>query len=177
MSTGGRVIWLTGFSGAGKSTVAEGLCRSLTDSGRQAYILDGDKVRTGLCSDLGFSSGDRTENVRRIGEVSKLIMDAGVICIVALISPYRRDRDMVRKLFPEGRFVEVFVAAPLEVCETRDVKGLYARARAGKVPEFTGISSPYEPPLQPEIILRTDRQSVAESVGQVLAYLDIPRPD
>ena len=173
LNKSGRVIWLTGYSGAGKSTVAHGLWQSLTDVGCQAYILDGDKTRTGLCSDLTFSAADRTENVRRIGEVSKLFMDAGVICIVALISPYRKDRDMVRGLFQEGEFIEVFINAPLEVCESRDVKGLYAKARAGKIENFTGISAPYEPPSNPEIVLRTDEQSVVESVRQVMDLLSV----
>lgn len=173
MKKSGRVIWLTGLSGSGKSTVADGLWQSLTDVGCQAYILDGDKTRTGLCSDLTFSPDDRVENVRRIGEVSKLLMDAGVICIVALISPYRKTRDMVRRLFQEGEFIEVFINAPLEVCENRDVKGLYAKARAGRIQNFTGISAPYEPPINPEIVLCTDKQSVAESVRQVMRFLSI----
>lgn len=173
MSKFSRIIWLTGYSGSGKSSVAKGLCKSLTEAGCQAHILDGDKTRAGLCSDLTFSVADRRENVRRIGEVSKLFMDAGVICIVALISPYRQDREMVRQLFQEGQFIEVFINAPLSVCESRDVKGLYAKARSGLIENFTGISSSYEPPLNPEIVLHTDRQTVEESVQVVLDFLEI----
>jgi adenylyl-sulfate kinase len=173
MSKNAKVLWLTGYSGAGKTTVATGLLQSLKDFGFTAYILDGDNTRTGLCSDLTFSATDRSENVRRIGEVSKLFLDAGVICIVALISPYRKDRDMVRHLFQDGQFVEVFINAPLQVCENRDVKGLYAKARSGLIENFTGVSAPYEAPLNPEIVLRTDTQTVEESVQQVLDYLKI----
>jgi adenylylsulfate kinase len=168
-----RVIWLTGYSGAGKTTVAMGLFRSLTERSHKSYILDGDKTRTGLCSDLTFSAAARSENVRRIGEVSKLFLDAGVFCIVSLISPYRKDREMVRELFQVGQFIEVFINAPLAVCESRDVKGLYAKARSGLIENFTGVSAPYEAPLNPEIVLRTDMQTAEESVQQVLDYLKI----
>lgn len=173
MKNTARVLWLTGYSGAGKTTVATGLRESLIEAGLKAYILDGDNTRTGLCSDLTFSATDRSENVRRIGEVSKLFIDAGVICIVALISPYRKDRERVRRLFQDGHFVEVFIDAPLTVCEGRDVKGLYAKARSGLIENFTGVSAPYEPPLNPEIVLRTDTQTVEESVQQVLDFLNI----
>jgi adenylyl-sulfate kinase len=138
----GCVVWLTGLSGAGKSTIAIELEHKLFTLGRHTYILDGDNIRHGLCSDLGFSHKDRTENIRRIGEAARLFADAGIICIAAFISPYRADRDLARKIAPEGKFFEVYVNAPLEVCEHRDPKGLYARARAGQLKEFTGISGP-----------------------------------
>jgi bifunctional enzyme CysN/CysC len=169
----GCVLWLTGLSGAGKSTIATELERELFNLGRHVYVLDGDNIRHGLCSDLGFSPKDRAENIRRIGEVAKLFSDAGVICITAFISPYRADRDLVRKILPPGRLIEVFVNAPLEVCEERDPKGLYAKARAKEIKEFTGISAPYEPPLKPEIELRTDQLTVAESVARVVEYLQV----
>ncbi len=169
----GCVIWLTGLSSAGKSTIATELERELFNLGRHVYVLDGDNIRHGLGSDLGFSPEDRTENIRRIGEVAKLFADAGVICITAFISPYRQDRDMVRTILPPGRFVEVFVNAPLEICEQRDPKGLYAKARAHEIKEFTGISAPYEPPPRPEIELRTDQLTVAESVSRILEYLQV----
>lgn len=167
----GTVVWLTGLSGAGKSTLALALERELRERNQPVYVLDGDKVRTGLCSDLGYSPEARKENIRRIAEVARLFADAGVICVVAFISPYREDRDRARSLLPTGRFLEVFVNAPLEVCERRDVKGLYARARAGMVTEFTGISAPYEAPLKPEVELRTDKMKVKECVAQVLGHL------
>jgi bifunctional enzyme CysN/CysC len=169
----GCVVWLTGLSGAGKSTLATELERELFNLGKHAYVLDGDNIRHGLCSDLGFSPQDRTENIRRVGEVAKLFADAGVICVTAFISPYRADRDLVRRMVKEGRFVEVFVNAPVEVCEERDPKGLYAKARANEIREFTGVSAPYEPPLAPEIELRTDQLSVAQCVGQVLEFLHL----
>ena len=167
----GRVVWLTGLSGAGKSSIATELERELFNLGRQVYVLDGDNIRHGLGSDLGFSPKDRTENIRRIGEVAKLFADAGVICVTAFISPYRADRDLVRRIMTEGRFIEVFVNAPLEVCEQRDPKGLYAKARAREIKEFTGVSAPYEEPVNPEISLRTDQLTVAESVARVVDYL------
>ncbi|MGH7972748.1 MAG: adenylyl-sulfate kinase, partial [Limisphaerales bacterium] len=167
----GCVLWFTGLSGSGKSTVATELERELFNIGRHVYVLDGDNVRHGLGSDLGFSPKDRTENIRRVGEVAKLFADAGVICITAFISPYREDRDLARKIVPVGRFVEVFVNAPLEVCEQRDPKGLYAKARAKEIKEFTGISAPYEPPLDAEIELRTDQMTVAESVARIVEFL------
>ena len=140
-------------------------------------ILDGDNVRHGLGSDLGFSPKDRTENIRRVGEVAKLFADAGVICVTAFISPYQADREMVRRIMPEGRFIEVYVNAPLEVCEQRDPKGLYAKARAREIKEFTGISAPYEPPSKPEIELCTDQLTVPESVAKILEYLQIQDPE
>ena len=168
----GCVLWLTGLSGSGKSTIAIELERELFQKGRQAYVLDGDNLRHGLCSDLGFSHQDRKENIRRAGEVARLFADAGVICITAFISPYRSDRDMARKIAPPGRFLEVYVNAPLKVCEQRDPKGLYAKARAGQIKEFTGISAPYEPPLKPEIELRTDHDTAAECVAVVMEKLN-----
>jgi len=166
------VIWLTGLSGAGKSTIATEQEREMFNLCQHVYILDGDNMRHGLCSDLGFSPGDRTENIRRVGEVAKLFADAGVICITAFISPYRADRELVRTIMPAGQFVEVFVNAPIEVCEQRDPKGLYAKARSGLIKEFTGISAPYEAPLNPEIEIRTDLLSPAESVNTILQRLD-----
>ena len=151
----GKVIWLTGLSGAGKSTIAMDLERRLFDDGRQVYVLDGDIVRTGLCQDLGFSPKDRAENIRRIGEVALIMANSGLCVIVAFISPFRVDRDRVRDAMLEGCFTEVYVNAPLEVCEQRDTKGLYARAVRGEIADFTGISSPYEPPLSPEVELHT----------------------
>jgi bifunctional enzyme CysN/CysC len=169
----GCVLWLTGLSGSGKSTIATELERELFNLGRHVYVLDGDNIRHGLCSDLGFSPKDRTENIRRIGEVAKLFADAGVICITAFISPYRADRDLVRKIIPRDRFMEVFVNAPLEVCEQRDPKGLYAKARAKEIKEFTGISAPYEAPLNPEVELRTDQMTIAESVARIVEHLQV----
>lgn len=169
----GLVVWLTGLSGSGKSTVATELERELFNLGKQAYVLDGDNMRHGLCSDLTFTPQDRRENIRRVGEVSKLFADAGIICITAFISPYRSDRDLVRNMVLDGRFIEIFVDAPLNVCEERDPKGLYAKARANEIKEFTGISAPYEAPEKPELHLHTDKISVAESVAQILDYLHV----
>jgi bifunctional enzyme CysN/CysC len=168
----GRVVWLTGLSASGKSTISAELERELFNLGRQVYILDGDNVRHGLCSDLGFSARDRKENIRRVGETAKLLVDAGLVCITAFISPYREDRDMVRQLMPPGTFLEVYVNAPVDVCEQRDPKGLYAKARANQIKDFTGISAPYEAPLKPEIELRTDQLTVAESVARIIEYLN-----
>jgi adenylyl-sulfate kinase len=173
----GCVLWLTGLSSAGKSTIATELERELFNLGRHAYVLDGDNIRHGLGSDLGFSPEDRAENIRRVGEVAKLFADAGVICITAFISPYRSDRDLVRKILPSGRFIEVYVNAPLEVCEQRDPKGLYARARANEIKEFTGVSAPYEAPNVPEIEIRTDQLTIAESVAKILDYLRVQDTD
>jgi len=168
----GCVVWLTGLSGSGKSTIAIELERQLFNLGRQACVLDGDNMRHGLGSDLGFSHEDRKENIRRAGEVAKLFADAGVICITAFISPYRTDRELARAIAPQGKFLEVYLNAPLEICEQRDTKGLYAKARAGEIKEFTGISAPYEPPLQPEIELPTGHQTVGECVATILAQLN-----
>lgn len=169
----GFVVWLTGLSGAGKSTLAMELERELFNLGKQAYVLDGDNVRHGLCSDLAFSPQDRRENIRRVGEVAKLFADAGLICVTAFISPYRADRELVRGMLRTGQFIEVYVNAPLHVCEERDPKGLYVKARAQGIKDFTGVSAPYEPPLSPEIELRTDQCTVGESVAQVLDYLHV----
>jgi bifunctional enzyme CysN/CysC len=173
----GYVIWMTGLSSAGKSTIATELERELFNQGRQAYVLDGDNIRHGLGADLGFSPKDRAENIRRVGQVAKLFADAGIICITAFISPYRADRDLVRQIVPEGRFIEVFVNAPLEVCEKRDPKGLYAKARAKQIKDFTGISAPYETPLKPDVELRTDLLNANECVAQLLEYLHIHATD
>ena len=155
----GAILWLTGLSGAGKSTVATELERELFAKGLHTYILDGDNIRHGLSRNLGFSPEDRTENIRRVAEVARLFMDAGVMVITAFISPYRDDRRLARSLVGEGEFVEIFVNAPLEVCEQRDPKGLYKKARAGRSPNFTGISALYEPPEKPEVVVHTDKQT------------------
>jgi adenylylsulfate kinase len=168
----GVTVWLTGLSGSGKSTIAVGAERELVRRGRLAYVLDGDNIRHGLNKNLGFSPADRTENIRRIGEVAKLFTDSGVIAMTSFISPYRSDRDGVRALLAAGDFVEVHVAASVETCESRDVKGLYQKARKGEIPEFTGISAPYEEPLHPELVLDTNRQSVEQSVAALVAYLE-----
>jgi adenylylsulfate kinase len=168
----GAAIWLTGLSGSGKSTLAKQLEAALFARGCGAYVLDGDNVRHGLNRDLGFSPADRTENIRRIGEVAKLFADFGAIAITAFISPYREDRDMVRSLMRQDDFIEVHVDCALEVCEARDPKGLYRKARAGEIPEFTGISAPYEAPLSPELVIRTDVASPEQCVEQLLQYLE-----
>lgn len=165
------VLWFTGLSGAGKSTLAHAVEESLYNMGCRSYVLDGDNVRHGLCGDLGFSDADRTENIRRIGEVAKLMMDAGVITLTAFISPFRADRDRVRGMLAPGEFIEIYCRCPVEVCESRDVKGLYQRARTGEVKEFTGISSPYEAPLHPEVTVDTDSQPLDACVTQVLDHL------
>jgi bifunctional enzyme CysN/CysC len=167
----GCIVWLTGLSGSGKSTISTELERELFNLGKHAYVLDGDNIRHGLNRDLGFSPEDRKENIRRIGEVAKLFADAGIICITSFISPYRSDRELVRNMVPEAQFVEVHVDAPIDVCEQRDPKGLYAKARANEIKEFTGISAPYEAPENPEIKLHTDKLTVAESVATILEYL------
>lgn len=165
------VLWFTGLSGSGKSTVANAAARRLFDLGVSTYVLDGDNVRHGLNKDLGFSDEARKENIRRIGEVSKLFVDGGQLVFTAFISPFREDRDTVRALLEEGEFIEVFVECPIEKCEQRDPKGLYKKARAGEIPEFTGISSPYEAPEKPELVLNTDQYSVEECVEQLVTYL------
>ena len=165
------VLWFTGLSGAGKSTLAHAVEERLHQRGCRTYVLDGDNVRHGLCGDLGFSAADRTENIRRIGEVAKLMIDAGVIALTAFISPFRADRERVRGMVMHGEFIEIYCHCPVEVCETRDVKGLYQRARAGEVKEFTGISSPYEAPLKPELTVDTATQPLDACVTQVLDYL------
>jgi adenylyl-sulfate kinase len=167
------VVWLTGLSGSGKSTIANDLERELFNLGKHAFVLDGDKIRHGLCSDLAFSPKDRKENIRRVGEVAKLFADAGIICVTAFISPYRSDRELVRNMMEPGRFVEVYVNAPIEVCEQRDPKGLYVKARANLIKDFTGVSAPYEAPETPEMELHTDKLSAAESVARILDYLQL----
>lgn len=165
------ILWFTGLSGAGKSTLAHAVEEELHRRGCRTFVLDGDNVRHGLCSDLGFSEADREENIRRIGEMAKLFNEAGVITLTAFISPFRKDREGVRNLVPHGDFLEIYCQAPLEVCEARDVKGLYARARAGEIPEFTGISSPYEEPVKPELVVPTGSAPLADCVATVLRCL------
>jgi bifunctional enzyme CysN/CysC len=167
----GGILWFTGLSGAGKSTLAIELEKALFGRGYQVYTLDGDNVRQGLSADLGFSHQDRTENIRRIGELAALFAEAGMIAITAFISPYRADRDRIRARHPRY-FNEIFINAPLEVCEARDKKGLYRRARAGEVKEFTGISAPYEPPLAPELEIKTDLGDVSSCLAQLLEYVE-----
>ena len=164
-------VWLTGLSGSGKSTLANALEVQLNEQGRHTFVLDGDNLRTGLCNDLGMSDAARKENIRRIGEVARLMVDAGLIVLVALISPFRDDRDMARRLFDDGDFAEVFVDTPLAVCEARDPKGLYRKARAGALPNFTGIDSPYEPPEMPEIRIDGAVLSADEAAAQVVDWL------
>lgn len=163
-------LWFTGLSGAGKSTISHALEERLFKMGCNTFVFDGDNVRHGLCRDLGFSEADRTENIRRIGELAKLANAAGVIAITAFISPFRRDRDMVRASMPAGDFIEVYIRCPLEQCEERDVKGLYKKARAGQISDFTGISSPYEAPEQPEVVIDTSLQSIDAAVEVLVDY-------
>ena len=169
----GATIWFTGLSGSGKSTVAFTVEHALVERGHLAYVLDGDNIRHGLNKNVGFSPEDREENIRRIGEVAKLFADTGVLTFTSFISPYRKDRDQARKIHEEAGlpFIEVFVSAPLEVCEQRDPKGLYQKAREGKIPEFTGISAPYEEPLKPEIVLDVAKLSPQESAAEVINRL------
>jgi adenylylsulfate kinase len=165
------VLWLTGLSASGKTTIATALEKRLFDTGHRVYILDGDNIRHGLNGDLGFSAEDREENIRRIGEVAHLFADAGVIAVTSFISPYAKDRDRARNLNTPGDFVEVFVKASLAVCEERDPRGLYQKAREGVIPQFTGISAPYEEPERPEIVVETDSMSVEECVDAIVDYL------
>ncbi len=166
-------IWFTGLSGSGKSTIARKLEEKLFESGVKTYVLDGDNVRHGLNNNLGFSHEDRTENIRRIGEVSKLLVDAGLVVMTAFISPYKEDRNKVRKLMNEGDFIEVFIEATIETCEERDPKGLYKKAKAGEIKEFTGISSPYEKPEKPELVVNTTEDSdINNNVEKVLKFLE-----
>lgn len=167
----GGILWFTGLSCSGKSTLAVELERRLFERGCRAYMLDGDNVRQGLSADLGFSHEDRSENIRRIGEVAGLFADAGLIVITAFISPYRADRDRIRAAHP-GHFCEVYINAPLELCERRDTKGFYKRARAGEIKEYTGVSAPYEPPLAPELEVRTGEEDVAASAEKLLAFAE-----
>ncbi len=165
------ILWFTGLSGAGKSTLANAVNSALFEQGMACYVLDGDNIRHGLCQDLGFSDADREENIRRIGEVAKLFLDAGVVALTAFVSPFKADRDKVRALVEPGDFIEIHCAADLGVCEERDTKGLYARARAGEIKDFTGISSPYEAPDHAELRIDTGSRSLEACVEEVLAYL------
>ncbi|MES1040061.1 MULTISPECIES: adenylyl-sulfate kinase [Peribacillus] len=165
------VLWFTGLSGSGKSTIANAVAKELYNRKIRSYVLDGDNIRHGLNKDLGFSEEDRTENIRRIGEVSKLFVDSGQFVLTAFISPFRADRQIVRDLLEEGEFIEVYIKCPIEECEVRDPKGLYDKARKGIIKDFTGIDSPYEEPEQPEIILESDKYSIEECVEQVIGYL------
>jgi len=166
------ILWFTGLSGAGKSTLANAVNSALFEQGLSCYVLDGDNVRHGLCKDLGFSDADREENIRRIGEVAKLFLDAGVVVLTAFVSPFRADRDRARALVEPGDFIEIHCAADLGICESRDTKGLYAKARAGEIKEFTGISSPYEAPEKPELRVDTGRTDLEACVAKVLAHLE-----
>ncbi len=168
----GVTVWLTGLSASGKSTLAALVDRELTSRGVHCAVLDGDNIRFGLNSDLGFSPEDRNENIRRVGEVAKLFTQAGIVNLVAFISPYRRDRERSREIQEPRDFIEAFVDCPLEVCEARDPKGLYRRARAGLIPEFTGLTAPYEPPERPDLVLPTDREDPDHSAARIVAYLD-----
>ena len=166
-----RCVWFTGLSGSGKSTIADLLEKRLHAEGRHTYVLDGDNVRHGLNRDLGFTEADRVENIRRVAEVAHLMVDTGLIVLVSFISPFISERRMARSLFAQGEFVEVFVDTPLEECERRDAKGLYAKARRGELKNFTGIDSPYEAPLKPELVVDTARQPLEDCVNQILNYL------
>ncbi|KEQ27931.1 adenylyl-sulfate kinase [Paenibacillus tyrfis] len=168
---GSFALWLTGLSGSGKSSIAVELENRLYHEGIRTYILDGDNIRHGLNNNLGFSPEDRKENLRRVGEVAKLFVEAGLISIAAFISPYHEDRGMVRNMFAANEFIEIFVSCSLEQCEERDPKGLYKRARAGEIRDFTGISAPYEVPLNPELVIETDKYSVHECVDLIVSYL------
>jgi adenylylsulfate kinase len=165
------ILWFTGLSGSGKSTLAHAVEDYLHKMGVSTYVLDGDNVRQGLCSDLGFTDSDRTENIRRIGELAKLMTEAGIITLTAFISPFISDRDIARKLVPSGDFLEIYCSCPIETCEQRDVKGLYKKARAGQIPLFTGIGSPYQVPENPELIVNTHEQTLSESVEHVIKLL------
>lgn len=165
-------MWFTGLSGSGKSTVAIDVERRLVKAGRVVYLLDGDNLRFGLCRDLTFSADDRRENIRRISEVAKLFADAGIIVLAAFISPYREDRDALRNSMERGRYMEVFINTPIEVCEQRDIKGLYKKARAGEIADFTGVSAPYEEPIDPEMTIDTSVVSLQDASHQVVAYLE-----
>lgn len=168
----GVVLWFTGLSGSGKSTLAGAVEERLFERGHLCMLLDGDNIRHGLNKNLGFSPEDREENIRRIGEVAKLFADAGTIAMTAFISPYRKDRDDARGLLAPGEFIEIYVKVALDIAEERDPKGLYKKARAGEIPEFTGISAPYEEPLQPELTIDTGRHNLEDSVDMVIRYLE-----
>lgn len=166
------VLWFTGLSGAGKSTLANAVERELFNRQIRSYTMDGDNVRHGLNKNLGFSPEDRKENIRRIGEVSKLFVDAGIFALTAFISPYQEDRNSVRKLLAEGEFLEIYVKCSIDECERRDPKGLYDKAKKGEIKNFTGISAPYEEPMAPELVVETDKQSLEDSVKQVIEFLE-----
>lgn len=169
----GVCLWFTGLSGSGKSTIAQQVTNQLFERGVRTYVLDGDNIRHGLNNDLGFSPEDRTENIRRIGEVAKLFVDSATVVMTAFISPYRADRDRVRSILANGDFVEIYVEADLDTCEERDPKGLYKKARAGEIKEFTGISAPYEAPLKPELVINTSRNTdVKVNAQKVVLYLE-----
>ncbi|NOT14661.1 MAG: adenylyl-sulfate kinase [Methylotenera sp.] len=167
----GAILWFTGLSGSGKSTLAHAVEAQLHQQGCRTFVLDGDNVRHGLCGDLGFSDKDRQENIRRIGEMAKLFMEAGVIVLTAFISPYRDDRNRVRAMVAQGDFIEIYCDTSLDICETRDVKGLYKKARAGEIRDFTGISSPYEPPSHPDMAINTGIKSLDASVQQIVSEM------
>lgn len=167
----GAIVWFTGLSGSGKSTLAHAVEERLHQADCRTFVLDGDNVRHGLCADLGFSDEARTENIRRVGEAAKLFVESGTVVLTAFISPFEGDRERVRKLVGAGDFIEIFCQCPLEVCEQRDVKGLYKKARAGEIAHFTGISSPYEPPYAPDLVVKTHILSLDESVDAVLVLL------
>jgi adenylylsulfate kinase len=165
------ILWFTGLSGSGKSTIANAVEAALNKKGKHTYLLDGDNIRMGLNRGLGFSDEDRVENIRRIGEVAKLFVDAGTIVLTAFISPFQKERDSVHKLVEKDEFIEIFIDTPLEVCESRDPKGLYKKAREGEIPNFTGISSPYEAPAKPEIHIKNDKISIEDVTWQIIDYL------
>lgn len=170
MSTG-YVLWFTGLSGAGKTTLANRLHHELNAKGLSSYVLDGDRLRLGLNRDLDFSPEDRSENLRRAGEVSKILIETGTIVLAAFISPSKSDRHMIRQMFSDGKYIEVYVQCPLHVCESRDPKGLYKKARRGAIPDFTGITAAYEEPESPELVIQADQQSISACVQQILVYL------
>lgn len=171
----GAIVWLTGLSGAGKSTLAHAVEDKLHRMGCRTFVMDGDNVRHGLCGDLGFSRQDRKENIRRVGEVAKLFVETGVIVLTAFISPYREDRERVRGMVEQGDFIEIYCDCSVEICESRDVKGLYKKARDGQIAEFTGVSSPYEPPIKPELIVNTASQEIDASVKLVIDALTVAK--
>lgn len=167
-----QLVWLTGLSGSGKSTLALRLEHHLFHKGYKVYLLDGDNIRNGLCRDLGFSEHDRKENIRRVAEVSRLLLDAGMVVICAFISPYAEERELARQIVGPDRFTEVYIRCPLQVCEQRDTKGLYAKARAGIIINFTGISAPYEEPPQPDLTIRTDKESIDASLDKLITFVE-----
>jgi adenylylsulfate kinase len=165
------ILWFTGISGSGKSTLAYGLEKRLFDLGIRSYVLDGDNLRHGLCKDLGFTEEDRHENIRRVGEVAKILSDSGTLAIASFISPFKKDRDEVRSLVPAGYFIEIFCDSDISICEARDVKGLYKKVREGKIPNFTGIASTYEAPVNPELRIDTHYETIEDCVNIILSYL------